>query len=51
MKNTRVCWRHVQNNGLLKALTYESKPSMVAGRRGLQFQGSKEMYPEYPMQK
>src|SRR5664280_665752 len=26
MKNTSVCWRLVQNNGLLKALRYEAKP-------------------------
>jgi hypothetical protein len=51
MKNTSVCWRLVQNNGLLKALRYEAKPSIVAGLPGLQFQGSREMYPEYPMQK
>jgi len=51
MKNTSVCSRLVQNNGLLKALTYEAKPSIVAGLPGLQFHGSKDRYPEYPIQK
>jgi hypothetical protein len=50
-KKTTVCRRLAQNNGLWKALTYESNPSIVAGRPGLQFHRSNEMYPEYPMQK